>query len=151
MSLLFLLSRSSTTVVIIYWHSLYDSTGHTGVHFCSVVLWVGMTENWLHARQGLSCLSASPTGPGERPQEDRQHAPRHGVQTYCTSFWIREASGWGGKKEDIRWNILQWVYYFFPPRLLLPLWTLNCTYLENLNVDFKETQKTNFCSSVVTT
>lgn len=26
-------------------------------------------------------------------------------------------------------------------RLLLPLWTHNCTFLENLNVDFKETQK----------
>lgn len=139
MSLLFLLSRGSTTVVIIYWHALYDSTGHTGVHFCSVVLCVGMTENWLHARQGLSCLSASPTGPGERPQEDRQHAPRHGVQTYCTSFWIRETSGWGEKRGHALEHLKMGLLLF--SRLLLPLWTHNYTFLQNLNVDFKETHK----------
>lgn len=44
---------------------------------------VGMTENWLHARQGLSCLSASPTGPGERPQEDH---PTN-LHSACSSPW----------------------------------------------------------------
>lgn len=66
-------------------------------------VWEWQRTGCMHARDCPACLRLSldqVSAPKRTIQQTCiQHAPRHGVQTYCTSFWNREASGWGGKKR----------------------------------------------------